>query len=742
MMGKRATDSTGFRRRTTLNNAGHNAHRALKRAINLASFITPTVIHLHGDGIDGAKDIYLSAAIQNHLRELYKKLCRNQSTLSRQAFKNFLETEQGEEAHKIAQELTEERYRYERFLEIWWMKFTLEAEKPAAQEKDLTQPISNYFINSSHNTYLVGNQLTSRSTAESYRRVLRKGCRCIEIDVWDGESTTSSLAPTRTESRTPSLQHGRHLSASSLHTAAQNAAASIKDSVLSGIEKVSSHSPQPSNSLLTPASAADKSDAESRLERSRSSSLRRDEPVVKHAFKGIEAFKGFALMQPVGFRDVCRAIKEVAFESTHLPIIISLEVNAAPEWQEKMVRIMKQEWAGYLVDAPNENCPTSRMPRLEELLDKILIKVKKAKASPTLEDRPTMSTLAPMSTRDDDPASGSEDDRPVSSTSKKPKIAICESLSNLAIYTHSEHFQTFDAPVAKIPSHIFSINHSRIMDLARTKRDELLAHNRHFFMRAYPDVVRRVDSSNDDPSPLWRQGVQMVAMNWQSWDEGMMLNQAMFSGEEGWVLKPPRYRSDESSDLTSQEAPNSMFDLIIRVVAGQDIPLPKDIKSKNAKAFQPFVKCELHVEEPEVGSGASSNDYKAETRVDKSDHPEFNHDISFTGMRRVEEELSFVRFKVIHRATTITPNEQVAWACIRLDRLATGYRFVQLLDGDGNDTQGVLLVRITKNYRASSQLGTAAQAPATCPAASLTIGCQGPPPTKFVRQVPSRSTIS
>lgn len=53
---------------------------------------------------------------------------------------------------------------------------------------DRSHPLPEYFISSSHNTYLLAHQLYGTSAPVAYQNTMRAGARCVEIDAWDNEN--------------------------------------------------------------------------------------------------------------------------------------------------------------------------------------------------------------------------------------------------------------------------------------------------------------------------------------------------------------------------------------------------------------------------------------------------------------------------------------------------------------------------------------------------------------------------
>lgn len=86
---------------------------------------------------------------------------------------------------------------------------------------------------------------------------------------------------------------------------------------------------------------------------------------------------------------------------------------------------------------------------------------------------------------------------------------------------------------------------------------DMLACTERQLVRTYPRGTR-FDSSNYDPLPMWRSGIQMAAMNFQYPDVSMHLNQGFFrqNGGCGYILKPAVMRREDPGGGSTPFDPN------------------------------------------------------------------------------------------------------------------------------------------------------------------------------------------
>ena len=537
--------------------------------------------------------------------------------------------------------------------------------KPA--EYSLDRPLNEYFISSSHNTYLLGRQVVGQSSVEAYISALNKGCRCVEVDCWDGKD---------------------------------------------------------------------------------------GQPIVMH---------GHSLTTHVSFADVMSAISKYAFAKSPYPLWVSLEVHCSPQQQERMAEIIKSKCGDKLLTQPLEGF-TDQLPSPSQLREKILIKVKKPRpdvepseqygrrrgnslTSPYMKPlQVDNSTIPPNSlpangyprtgrfvnhnharnngneTMDSLTTSASESEfntddvaRAQDSKNRYKTSNIIKVLGELGVYSMGLKFHGWDNPEGRSYNHIYSFMESTFDKNSRTTMDRhnISRHNMRHMMRVYPNGLR-VASSNFDPLKYWRRGVQMTALNWQTYDLGMQMNDAMFASgtdQSGYVLKPVELREiqvlphvPEEARIGAMKRERKNVNFSIDVISAQQLMRPKGLGPH--RSVDPYIEVEVYHADDKtkdskgvVGEGgldASGKDglsglgapHRRRTQIVQENgfNPIFDKKFNFD-LTTKYPELVFVRFTV-----RCSPDGQnysdrgpaLATYTAKLGSMKQGYRTLPLFDNNGD----------------------------------------------------------
>ena len=149
-------------------------------------------------------------------------------------------------------------------------------------------------------------------------------------------------------------------------------------------------------------------------------------------------------------------------------------------------------------------------------------------------------------------------------TSRKSQTSAKFSLklSNLVIYTQATKFKGFVSCKSHKYYQMTSINENKAVRLLKREAVDFVQHTAQRLVRVYPQG-HRINSSNFDPQFFWNIGVQMVALNYQTPDEGTWDNHAFFlrNGGCGYIRKPDQLLLQPNNTADKDQDIFDLFDL-------------------------------------------------------------------------------------------------------------------------------------------------------------------------------------